>query len=1035
MTNSDISKDQTIGYGHVELNEEYSGKTVSKLEISPISLEHSPIEISEESSSQESLGYEGDEEYESNEEIVSMEKIDTQLDKLETIEVNSPSNTLRILYTNADTILNKIEELETLIKRLSPQIISIVELFPKSKSFKYNYNDFVLAGFNLFVNENGKRGTALYVSDRLVSASHKYTDSGFEESVWCKIELGQVNLLIGTIYRSPNSDESNNNKLNLLLDEINRSNFKHVLIIGDFNYKDIDWETRTTKLGTESATSKFLDRINLNDWYQHVQQSTRYREGQKSSLLDLIITNEEHAIDNLEMYHPLGKSDHVVLKIDYVIPVVYKNNIEKYRFYKGDFIGLNNHLNNANWEKNKKLENVHDMWDELLCNVNQAVSKFIPRSKKGMRKGPEWLDKTVLEAVKYKHKMWNKFQKQRTSENWSTYVQVRNRATKIVKLAKRNSERRVVMEIKSNPKNFWNMVNRKTKMKPGITDLETKEGNKITDDKQKAEELNNFFVSVFTKENIQNVPILEQRDFESPLETVRISEQQMGFLLKKLKIDKSPGPDNIHNRILFEGRNELQGYLTNICNKSLEQGELPAMWKTAEVVPIFKKGKKSDPNNYRPVSLTSSVCKLVETVIRDAIFKHLESNELLTDAQYGFRKGRSCCTQLLDAMKDWVNAIDEGYPTDIIYLDYRKAFDSVPHERLLNKLEAYGIKGEIHRWIRNFLIGRTQRVIVNGEYSEAASVSSGIPQGSVLGPILFLIFINDLPEILQSIVKLFADDTKLYRTIVDKNDETILQNDIDQIAAWSERWQIPFNVNKCKVLKVGKNDQNVKYSMGTLEGRIELEQVQYEKDLGVIFDTDLKFSQHIQENITKANQRIGLIRRNFKYLNRTSFLMLYKSLVRPILEYCSPVWTVLYIKHSEALERVQRHATKLLHGIKDLSYPQRLKILDLPTLIYRRRRADMLQIYRIIKGIDQLKQEEHFILAGSTSTRGHSYKIVKGRSNTTIKQHILGVRAINDWNALTEETVQSDNINIFKNNLEKLWKDLPFKHDPTGYHG
>ena len=176
-----------------------------------------------------------------------------------------------------------------------------------------------------------------------------------------------------------------------------------------------------------------------------------------------------------------------------------------------------------------------------------------------------------------------------------------------------------------------------------------------------------------------------------------------------------------------------------------------------------------------------------------------------------------------------MNAIDEGYPTDIIYLDYRKAFDSVPHERLLNKLEAYGIKGEIHRWIRNCLIGRTQRVIVNGEYSEAASVSSGIPQGSVLGPILFLIFINDLPEILQSIVKLFADDTKLYRTIVDKNDETILQNDIDQIAAWSERWQIPFNVNNCKVLKVGKNDQNVKYSMGTLEGRIELEQVQYEK--------------------------------------------------------------------------------------------------------------------------------------------------------------------------------------------------------------
>ena len=206
----------------------------------------------------------------------------------------------------------------------------------------------------------------------------------------------------------------------------------------------------------------------------------------------------------------------------------------------------------------------------------------------------------------------------------------------------------------------------------------------------------------------------------------------MGTMLNKLKIDKSPGPDKLHNRILFEGRKELQVYLTNICNKSLEQGELPAIRKTAEVAPIFKKGKKSDPNNYRLVSFTSTVCKLVETVIRDTIFKHLKSNQLLTDAQYGFRKGQSCCTQLLDVMKDWVNAMDEGHSMDVVYLDYMKAFDSVLHERLLNKLEAYCMKGEIHKWIRNFLIGRTQWVIVNGEYSEVASVSSEIPQGSIL---------------------------------------------------------------------------------------------------------------------------------------------------------------------------------------------------------------------------------------------------------------------------------------------------------------
>ena len=208
-----------------------------------------------------------------------------------------------------------------------------------------------------------------------------------------------------------------------------------------------------------------------------------------------------------------------------------------------------------------------------------------------------------------------------------------------------------------------------------------------------------------------------------------------------------------------------------------------------------KRVKKSDPNNYRPVSFTSTVCKIMETIIRDKIAEHLEEQDLINKAQHGFRSGRSCCTQLLEVTQDWADAIEDKKPVDVIYLEYRKAFDSVPFERLLVKLYACGIRGKLLQWIREFLTNR--KVSVNNHSSNFVPVTSGIPKGSVLRPIMFLIYVNGLPEVVISTVKLFADDTKLYRVIKNEEDKLQLQEDLNNLQKWSETWQLPFNVEKC----------------------------------------------------------------------------------------------------------------------------------------------------------------------------------------------------------------------------------------------
>ena len=527
---------------------------------------------------------------------------------------------------------------------------------------------------------------------------------------------------------------------------------------------------------------------------------------------------------------------------------------------------------------------------------------------------------------------------------------------------------------------------------------------------------------------MNNIPNFYPNEFSSgvSISDLRVTPEAVTKKLNKLDPSKAQGPDKIPARVLKELSNELSHPISVLFNTSLETGELPEDWKSAEVIAIYKKkGKRSDPANYRPVSLTCILCKVLENIVRDLIVEHMDKQDLYSTSQHGFRKQRSCMTQLLEVMDNFTDMIEKGHDIDVVYLDFKKAFDSVPHERLLNKLSAYGIQGNILNWTRSFLTNRIQRVRVGSAISPPKPVTSGIPQGSILGPILFTIFINDLPDNIESTCKIFADDTKIYNKPSESNK---LQDDLKILQNWSEKWQLGFNVSKCKVLHVGKKNPVITYSMknyGITQNVLKCEE---EKDLGVTFDNELNFNSHIDKAINTAKRVLSMSKRAFKYLDKDAMLTIYKALIRPHLEYGNIIWSPKLKKHSKALEKIQRKMTKLIPGLKDKTYHERMKILNLPSLKHRRRRGDLIETFKVLNGF--VKVNNIFSLSNSL-TRTNSKKIYTPFCKSQLRKNYLSFRVKPLWNALDQKIVNAPTVNSFKNLLDedKDFKAIKFEYD------
>jgi hypothetical protein len=862
-----------------------------------------------------------------------------------TVLTESIAERCKCMYTNADQLQNKLDELRLQLSIVSPDFVFVTEVLPK-----YNFDNiscsstlYHIDGYSAFPGTDLGRGVIIYAKTELNVSPNTTLNSFYGDASWIDWISDSKTITLGCIYRSP-SNTRNCDEINHLLN-MAVGLAENLLITGDFNMKDIDWDTYTTTHGEDHHESLFIECLRDNFLFQHVNQFTRCRNDQSKNILDLILSKDENDIVNLEYLPSLGCSDHVTLLFDFLCDFkIICTGASSYQYRKCDLIRFTEEWETTNWQEYFQHSDANSMWESFVCKFRASVEKFVPKfkPKSGHMKKPLWMTQDSLRFIKGKRHAWNKYMATKRTADFGTYKVVRNAANECVKKSKKNYERTISLKAKSEPKQFWRYVKSKVKSKIGVSNLKRDDGGFVGSDNEKADVLNGFFASVFTKETLHNIPDLPDKTVENNLNDIHVSEVEVLNLLKDIDSSKSMGPDEIHPYLLKSMPDVFVKPLSLIFKKSLSSGEVPKGWKDARISPIFKKGNKTEPCNYRPVSLTSVVCKILEKIVRKHIMYHLSVNNLLSNDQYGFRPHRSCALQLLHVMEDWTKFIEGSESWDSIYLDLAKAFDKVAHRRLIRKVSAYGIKGNVLAWIENFLSQRRQCVSIKGSTSSWISVESGVPQGSVLGPVLFIIYVNDITDSVSCISKIFADDTKLYAPVTDSGR---LQEDLDSLSEWAQKWELAFNVDKCKVIHYGNNNPNQQYTMNNKP----LQAATEECDLGVLFERDLKFSKHISTKINKANSILALIKRSFEFMDKYLFLKLYTALVRPHVEFANVIWYPYLKKDIISIEKVQKRATKLVPNLRNSSYEERLKELKLPSLAHRRIRGDAIQTFKIVK--------------------------------------------------------------------------------------
>ena len=940
---------------------------------------------------------------------------------------------LKIMYTNADSLVNKMSNLEILCQCQDPDIVAITEVNPKNARLPLRENEIHLNGYTVFTNltEEG-RGVALYIRDSLTVSKFE-SSVGYRDSVWVDVSVSKSRpLRIGTIYRSPNNSEEMNEAL---LNHIRRvcietQNDRDMVIMGDFNCKDIDWELLESSRGDHHIDSKLLELSVECTLTQHVDQPTHVRQGQAMNTLDLVFSRVKNVrLSDIYVDSPLGHSDHVVLGYDIMMDVLDEsanNGNPRFLFSKGNYVRIREELSRVDWKIELQGKDTQGQWNEIRTIIHQVQGKYIPRKtmNPSARKNfkPLWMNANALKRVKAKRDSFKRYMRTKDGNDYQAYVNARNAVRREVRRAVKEHEKELSKESKKDPKKFWNYSRRKLKPRPRISKLRV--GQEVYEkDEEKARVLNDYFSSVFTNEDETNLPDLDQKDLLYELQELLVTPDMVSKELRDLNPSKSPGPDGMHPFFLKEVAEQLAYPLSILFNQSIGEGDIPREWKEANVVPIHKKGDREDPGNYRPVSLTSVICKVLEALIRDHLLDHLLVNKLISKCQYGFMAGRNSQTNLLDCKEDWGEALDAGLGVDVIYLDLRKAFDTVPHQRLCRKMEQLGVKGSLLTWIGGFLSGRTQKVMVDGAGSPQASVRSGVPQGSVLGPLLFTCYINDITDGIENCIILFADDTKLYRVVRTVEDCNSLQRDLNRLVEWTRRWQLAFNESKCTLLRMGKGHPPYVYTMLKENGEmVQLQVKTEEKDLGVIISSDLKPTEHIREKASAATRALFSVKRSLSFSMSTNGVMLYKAIVRSIIEYANSAWKPLTVKDMEKLEKVQQRATKMIcqrSGL-NLEYEERLKVLNLWTLTHRRRRGDQIEVFKYFRKPENYNR---LVLTRSneTRTRGHSLKLNKIRSETRTGASIFSRRVVNDWNRLPQWVIDAPSLTAFKGRLDKYW--------------
>ena len=770
-------------------------------------------------------------------------------------------------YTNANNLCNKMDEFQGRVAIDKPDVIGVTEVWMKET---FNINGYHPAIRQDRAEEKRGGGVALFVRENLeIIDCNTMTNDQFKEAVWCYIRLNKINkLLVGVCYRSPSADDESNQGLFDMLRKTRDQFSGETIVMGDFNFPQINWEEGIVTGTSLSPQAQFYETVQDLYWQQNVSVQTRFREGQNPSRLDLVFTSHDSAVEDMEVTGPIGKSDHIVLHWKYFLrcnaPRKDEHSCPKRKnFKKGRYSEMKASLQDVNWETIQDCD-IEQAWTLFKQVLNERIDKYVPNEtikKAGIANKP-WWNKELTKEVKRKHKLWKRYTCNKSTCNYQLYTVQRNQVTQKIRQARSRHEDGIIKRVKDDPKALHKYIRMQQRVKPKVQFLEDGAGSLAETDQETADVFNRFFKSVFLDYYQGEVPEFpDQVETTHAMQDIDITPDVARKQLVLLDETKAPGPDGIPSIVLSKCAEELAYPLCLLYRKSLETGSLPKEWKFARISAIFKKGSKRKPENYRPVSLTSQPCKVLERIVREQIIEHLNVNNILSGHQHGFRRKRSCLTNLLESYETWTKLLDDGTPVDIIYCDFRKAFDRVSHKHLIRKLSAYGLRNRVLEWLTDFLSDRWQAVSVGKCMSSPVRVTSGVPQGSVLGPVLFLLYINELPRLTKSELKMFADDVKIYRGIKSANDLFTLQEDLTALTHWSKEWLLDFNISKCKVMHLGHLNPSHDYIMEQSDGiGVKLQVTKLERDLGVLVADSLKATAHCQT----ASRRVTAALRQLK---------------------------------------------------------------------------------------------------------------------------------------------------------------------------
>ena len=892
-------------------------------------------------------------------------------------------------------------------------------------------------------NNRKKGGVAIYVrSDLAGSCTPLLVETNGQ--VECILLYNKkLNLVVGGVYRPPPSQmEEFSPTLKKLHDAIGRlgSPDPTIFLTGDFNFPNVNWASASIYGGSDSSRRQAEALINFTVDHNLEQQIKSATRG--NNILDLLFTNNDQLIDDVKV-EDTALSDHrlillttnIVIRKESAILNETRPPLQTLNFHNENvnWEVLNNYLMDHDWDTAFNGLNPDEMYDMFYQKIIKACQEHIPTKRKPISK------KNIIPRHRrvLMRKRSRAVKKIGTARTDSVRERLKRKVVDIeTKLAsshreqRNREEERAINVIKTNPKYFYTYARSKAEIKAVIGPF-TQDGQIISDPQAKSNILMKQFQSVFSHPNPHDP---EESDVVLPpniIEDIDFNTEDLIKSIGSLNGTSAAGPDGIPAILLKKCSESLKYPLFLLWRASVNTGCVPKETKKGLITPIYKGGSRGSPQNYRPVALTSHLIKIFEKIIVNKLVDHLEKHNLFNKSRHGFRRGRSCLSQLLQHFHQIIEALARGECIDVIYLDFAKAFDKVDHAILLKKLRKIAVRGALYRWIRAFLIDRKQAVVVEGAQSVETDVISGVPQGSVLGPLLFLIHISDIDEeIAAATVSSFADDTRVMMRINSVQDRDALQADLAVIYKWAEENNMKFNGSKFEMMTYGTRNTNLlpyEASDGT-----EIKKSAQLRDLGIIMQDSASFEVQIQTMVSRARSQMGWVLRSFSTREQKAMLTLYKATVLPLLEYASQLWSPGAVGLIRMIEGVQRTFTSRIAGMKEMNYWQRLKHLKLYSLERRRDRYAVIYIFKNFKemvpniecGLLKIEFYEHL-------RRGRLCRIpgfIRGAkaSVQTARENSFIIRASRLFNALPRELRNlNGTAEHFKQRLDKYLTVVP----------